>query len=134
MHDTELPMDDKALRQFGLIMAGMIAVFFGLLIPWIWDFSSPLWAWVVAAVFLLLALAWPRGLAPIYKVWMKIGAVLGWINTRLILGLVFFVIFVPFGLVMRLFKDPMRRSLHQPVDSYRVPSNQPQTKNLTRPF
>lgn len=134
MHTPDTPMDDKALRQFGLIMAGMIAVFFGLLIPWIWDFSSPSWAWIVAAVFLLLALAWPRGLAPVYKVWMKIGAVLGWINTRLILGIVFFLIFVPFGLVMRLFKDPMRRRLHQPVDSYREPSSQPQTKNLTRPF
>ena len=126
--------DKKALRQFGLIMAGMIVLFFGLLIPWIWDFASPLWVWLVAAAFVLLALVLPVALGPVYRGWMKVGAVLGWINTRLILGIVFFLIFVPFGLMMRLFNDPMRRKLHEPVDSYRVKSQQPKVGNLEKPF
>ncbi len=127
-------LDNKALRQFGLIMAGMIVLFFGLLIPWIWDFASPLWAWLVAAGFALVALLYPAILGPVYRGWMKVGAVLGWINTRLILGIVFFLIFVPFGLLMRLFNDPMRRRLHEPVDSYRVKSQQPKVGNLEKPF
>lgn len=124
----------KQLRQFGLIMAGMITLFFALLIPWIWGIALPLWPWVVAGVFAAVALIAPGLLKPVYQVWMKIGHVLGWINTRLILGIVFFLIFVPVGLVMRLMKDPMRRKLHEPVESYRVESKQPVTENLERPF
>ena len=43
--------DKQELRKFGLIFAGMFILFFALLLPWIWDKPSPLWAWIVAAVF-----------------------------------------------------------------------------------
>ena len=43
---------------------------------------------------------------------MKFGNVMNWINTRLILGVMFYGIFLPIGLCMRLFgKDPMQRTL-----------------------
>ena len=126
--------DPKQLRQFGLIMAGMIVLFFALLIPWIWDLAIPLWPWIVGGLFAAVAFVAPKLLQPVYGVWMKIGHVLGWINTRLILGIVFFLIFVPVGLMMRLVKDPMRRKLHEPVESYRVESKQPVAENLEKPF
>ena len=126
--------DPKQLRQFGLIMAGMVISFFALLIPLIWEFALPLWPWVVAALFAALALSAPRLLQPVYVVWMKVGAILGWINTRLILGVVFFLIFVPIGIVIRTVKDPLRRKLHEPIDTYRIKSKQPSVGNLERPF
>ena len=86
--------DKQELRKFGLIFAGMFILIFGLLLPWIWDKPSPRWPWIVAAVFIAAALAVPMMLGPVYRLWMKIGHVLGWINTRIILGLVFFFIFV----------------------------------------
>ena len=124
----------KQLRQFGLIMAGMITLFFGLLIPWIWGIALPLWPWIVAGVFVAFALTAPGLLKSVYQVWMKIGHVLGWINTRLILSMVFFLIFVPVGLVMRLARDPMRRKLHEPTETYRIESKQPVAENLERPL
>ena len=126
--------EPKQLRQFGLIMAGMIVLFFALLIPWIWGFEIPLWPWVLAGAFAVVAAAAPSLLRPVYTGWMKVGAVLGWINTRLILGIVFFLIFVPAGLVMRAVRDPMRRRLNEPVSSYRIPSKQPVVDNLEKPF
>jgi hypothetical protein len=52
---------------------------------------------------------------------MRLGEVLGWINTRVILGAIFFLLFTPLGLYMRLRgKDPMRRTLAPEAESYRV--------------
>jgi saxitoxin biosynthesis operon SxtJ-like protein len=67
----------------------------------------------VAAAFLLAGLIAPRSLSGIYAVWMRIGEALAWINTRIILTLIFFLVVTPTGLVMRLFGrsplDPRRR-------------------------
>lgn len=125
----------KDLRSFGLIFAALLCVFFGLLIPWIWSFASPRWPWIVGGVFAILALAAPAALRPAYIVWMKIGAVLGWINTRILLGVVFFGMCLPFGIVMRIFRrDPMSRKLDSESESYRITSKQPDHNNLERPF
>ena len=122
------------LRKFGLVTAAMVLVFFELLIPWIWSLDWPIWPLVVAGILVLFALIAPAALGPFYKVWMKFALILGWINTRIILGFIFFVFFLPFGFVMRLFNDPMRRKLDESTDSYRVISKSPKTENLEKPF
>jgi hypothetical protein len=72
-------------------------------------------------MLLVLALAWPRSLTHVYRLWMTVGEVLGWINTRLILGVIFYLLFTPLGVCMRLRgKDPMRRTLSPEAESYRV--------------
>ena len=50
--------DHKGLRQFGLQMALVIPMLFGLLLPWLFGWFWPLWPWMVAAGFLLLALVY----------------------------------------------------------------------------
>jgi hypothetical protein len=132
---TRGAVDRKQLRQFGLVMAGGLTLIFGLLIPWLWDHSFPLWPWIAGAVFAGAGLAIPSALAPIFRVWMKIGHGLGWINTRIILGLVFFVIFMPVALVLGIFhKDPMTRRFEPERRSYRIPSTAPPPKQMERPF
>ena len=74
--------DKQELRKFGLVFAGMFILIFGLLLPWIWDKSSPMWPWIVAAAFVAVALLVPTALGPVYRLWMKIGHALGWLNTR----------------------------------------------------
>ena len=70
---------------------------------------------------MVLALAWPRSLTQVYRLWMTVGEVLGWINTRLILGALFYLLFTPMGLYMRLRgQDPMRRTWTPEAESYRV--------------
>jgi len=128
-------MQRKDLRSFGLVMAAALILIFGLLLPWIFDHAIPKWPWLGAGVFASLALIWPGVLAPVYKAWMKFGHVAGWINTRIILGLVFFLIVLPIGLLMRLSgKDPMARKLSAEPASYRVPSHRHDPKSLERPF
>ena len=125
----------KELRQFGVIMGVFIVLFFGLLIPWIWGLSFSTWPWIIASVFAGVALVLPVVLKPIYSVWMKLAHVLGWINTRLLLSLVFYLIILPIGVILRLSgKDPMHRKLDPELQTYRVKSKQPSIDHLEKPF
>ena len=58
---------------------------------------------------LILGFLAPNTLSYPYKVWMKIGLALGWINSRIILGIIFLLVLEPISLFMRLIGyDPLR--------------------------
>jgi len=125
----------KELREFGLIFGSILVLLFGILIPWTFDFGFPVWPWWVLVVTGGLAIIYPLGLKPFYKVWMMFGAIMGWLNTRLILGIVFYLVFMPFGLVMKLFgKDLLSRKLDSKLTTYRVLHNQQVKNNMENPF
>ncbi len=62
----------------------------------------------------------PRTLGPVERAWLAVGAVLAWVNTRIILTLLFYVVVTPVALVMRLFRDPLERRLDRDSASYWV--------------
>ena len=53
--------------------------------------------------FCILGIAIPFILKPIYWVWMIFATILGWIMTRVILSLLFYIIVTPIGLIPRFF-------------------------------
>jgi hypothetical protein len=127
--------DKRELRQFGFTVGIIVAVLFGGVLPWLFDRAFPLWPWIIAGVFLGWALILPKTLYPLYRAWMAIGHVLGWINTRIILGLIFYAMILPIGLIMRMFgRDPMRRRFDKRASSYRIQSTNQPKENLERPF
>jgi len=126
---------NKELREFGLIFGTIFVLLFGLLIPWLFDKSFPLWPWYVLAFMGGVAIIFPLGLKPFLKIWMMFGAVMGWINTRIILGLVFYLVFMPFGLVMKVFgKDLLSRKLDSDASTYRVVHKEENNSNMENPF
>ena len=77
----------------------------------------------------------PAALRPVYTTWMKIGHGIGWVNTRIILGVLFYVIVLPMGLIMRLFgKDPMARKRDESASSYRIESVSEAKDRLEKPY
>jgi hypothetical protein len=110
----------RQLRDFGLLVGGIFGAI-GLW-PMVWRHQSPrFWAVTLAVVLVLPALVAPSVLKPAYRAWMALAEVLAWINTRIILGLVFFLVVTPIGLVMRLLgRDPMRRQFDRAGESYRI--------------
>ncbi len=132
----EIPkLDRKGLREFAFVTGGIVAVLFGLFCPWLLESGTPLWPWVVAGVLAVWGLAAPMSLQPVYHGWMKFGLVLSRITTPLILGVVFYGLILPMGLVMRLMgRDPMARRFDDAADSYRVQHPKPPRKNVERPF
>lgn len=134
MSTSDEKMSPKELRKFGLVTGGMLVLFFYLLIPWIWELTRHPWPLIAAGVLASMALIFPASLGPVYKVWMLFAEALGWVNTRIILSVIFFVLFFPFGMIMRMFNDPMRRKLDASADSYRLPSSPTKPDNMERPF
>lgn len=125
----------KELREFGLVTGAIVVALFGLLLPWLFDHAWPRWPWIIAGVLWAWALLLPASLLPVYKGWMAIGHALGWINTRIILGIMFYLMFLPVGLILRLLgKDPMARRVDKSQASYRV-SHAPRKKDhVERPY
>jgi hypothetical protein len=125
----------KELRDFGLVLGAIVAVLFGLALPWFLGHEYPRWPWVVAGVLWVWALSFPTTLGPVHRGWMAIGHLLGWLNTRIILGIMFFVIFLPVGMVMKLVgKDPMARQQLKDLSSYRVKSQSLARNHVERPY
>lgn len=134
MHDIP-KLDREGLRDFGLLTGTIIVVLFGLLIPIVRGHALPVLPWTIALPLWALALAAPMSLSPVYQVWMRIGLVLGWINTRLILAIIFYLVVIPTGLLMRLFQgDPMQRKFEPQRQTYRVTSNVRSNRHMERPF
>ena len=128
-------LDKKGLRDFGLLFGFMAALVFGIIAPLLFGHSLPLWPWIVSAIAWSWALLLPQTLNPFYQVWARIGLVMGWINTRLILGMIFYLIVTPMGIIRRVFgNDPMRREWRRTVESYRLPSQVRTGKSMEKPF
>jgi len=125
----------EQLRVFGLTLGGILVLVFGLALPWLFHRAYPLWPWVTAGVLMSAALIWPACLQPVFRAWMTVGNWLGWINTRIILGIMFYTVLLLAGWLMKLAgKDPMARRFDKRASSYRVPSQVRPADHLERPF
>jgi hypothetical protein len=128
-------LDAAGLRRFGFTTAALFVGIFALALPWLRDRVMPQWPFVVAAVFALPALVYPLALRPLYAAWMRVGLVLGAINSRIILGVFFVVLVVPVALWFKVFgRDSMMRRFQKDVATYRVPSRQREPKSMEAPF
>ena len=104
-------------RSFGLVFAG----FFALLAAYGWWHASSRWPYylAIAVAFLAVALVRPDILRPLNRAWTKLGYILGMIVSPLVLGLIFFVVMTPIGLLMRLLrKDTLRLRRDPGAGSY----------------
>lgn len=128
-------LDKAGYRKFGLVTSAIIVGLFGLAIPWLFSLNFPRWPWIGAGVLSTWALILPATLKPVYIGWMKFGNMMNWINTRIILGILFYGMFMPFGFVMRLLgNDPMRRKLDNDAVSYRIESQPDARENVEHPY
>ncbi|NIR28423.1 MAG: sxtJ [Gammaproteobacteria bacterium] len=132
----EIPeADRKGLREFGLVIGGMVAGLFGLMFPWLLESPVPVWPWALGGILGVWALVAPDTLRPVYRLWMRFGLLLNRVTTPIILGVVFFLIITPVGFVMRLAgKDPMARRLDGAARSYRVASRETDKDNMEKPY
>lgn len=110
----------KELRRFGLLVGSVFAVI-GLW-PLVFRGESPrLWAMILGSLLIVLGTMVPQSLKRVHQGWMQVGHVLGSINTKIILGIIYYGLFTPMGLVMRLMgKDSMHRALAKEATTYRV--------------
>ena len=90
---------------------------------------------VVGLVLVVLARVWPRALLRPNAVWTRIARILGWINTRLLLTVVFFFMLVPLALIWRLIgRDPLQARRTASSGWHSVPLRYRNRDHLERMF
>ncbi len=100
----------KQLREFGLLIGFGFPILIGWLLPLLFGHEFRIWTICIGVPGLILGLASPRLLHYPYKIWMELGHALGWVNSHIILGLVFIFVLQPIAFIMRLAGyDPLRR-------------------------
>ena len=100
-HPNPFAPSPRMLRQF----AGLWILFFGALAAWQAFHQNPRWAMILGALALTLGplgLAWPRAIKPVFIGWMALVWPIGWLVSRLILGVLFYGMFTPIAAVFRL--------------------------------
>ncbi|HEY4494639.1 MAG TPA: SxtJ family membrane protein [Candidatus Paceibacterota bacterium] len=108
---------DKDLRKFGLLI-GSILILFGLYF-WFKDKNYDDFFFFIGGILVLLGIHLPRSLKALYKIWMALGVILGFIVTNVILTVFFYLIVTPFALVAKFARKKfLDQSFKAPVDSY----------------
>ncbi len=93
--------DKKEVKKFGFLVGGVLIV---ISIFMIWkEIAYYQILLIISAALILLAVIIPKVLKPIYKIWMTLAVILGWIMTRVILTILFYLIVTPIGVIGRLF-------------------------------
>lgn len=122
-------------RMFGLLFSALfVAIGLG---PLVHGGAIRIWSLGVAALFLVAALAYPRVLAPLNRLWLSFGLLLHKIVNPVVMGLMFFVTVTPIGLLMRLRgKDLLRLRLEPQAKSYWIERRPPgpTSESMTHQF
>ena len=87
-----------------------------------------IWSLIISIAFLILGLLNSKILFPLNKIWFKFGILLGKIISPLIMGLIFFVVVTPIGLLMRLFNKDLINLKFNKSKSYWIEKNEPKSK------
>ena len=77
-----------------------------------------IWSIVIAIIFLTLALVKPQILNPLTKLWIKFGELIGKFISPIVIGLIYFVILTPIGLLMRIFNKDLLNLKFSKESSY----------------
>ena len=94
-----------------------------------------MWLLAIAGFLIAASLVRPISLRYPYRVWMLIGHCLGWVNTRVLMAVLFYGIVTPAAVFMRLLKrDTMGRSFDPAAASYRVIKTPRSPEHVTHPF
>ena len=126
----------KELRKFALMMMWAIPLLFMVIFPWIFDSAVLWWSLLASVIAGALHLFYPKGIYPFYRIWMAIAFVIGWINTRVILALIFYIIIFPTGILLRIFGKLQYQSVvdQNKPSFWEAASDKLDEKDLERPF
>ena len=86
------------------------------------------WSLLISFGFLILGLMNSKILSPLNKLWFKFGLILGKIISPLIMGIIFFVVVTPIGIVMRVLKKDLLNLKYNQKETYWIEKTGPKSK------
>ena len=122
-------MDDIKIssnRSFGIVF--FVVFLLIALYPLTYGGEIRIWSLIISIIFLILGLLNSKILAPLNKIWFKFGILLGRIVSPLIMGIIFFLVVTPVGLIMRLLGKDVLNLKYNKNKSYWIKKNGPESK------
>ena len=113
-------------RSFGVIF--FVVFLLIALYPVINNGEIRIWSLITSIIFLILGLLNSKLLNPLNKIWFKFGIVLGKIISPLIMGIIFFLVVTPTGLIMRLLRKDILNLKYNQNSSYWIEKKGPKSK------
>ena len=103
-------------KSFGIVFFIVFLIIF--VYPFFFDGNIRIWSLIVSLLFLVLGLINSRILTPLNRLWFKFGMFLGKFISPIIMGIVFFIVVTPTGLIMRAFKKDLLNLKKKDSKSY----------------
>jgi uncharacterized membrane protein len=122
-------MDDIKIgsnRSFGIVFFVVFLII--ATYPLINDDELRLWSLIISIVFLFLGLVNSKILNPLNKLWFKFGIFLGKIISPLVMGIIFFLVVTPIGLLMRLLNKDLLNLKFKNNNTYWIEKTEPKSK------
>ena len=122
-------MDDIKIssnRSFGIVF--FIVFLFIALYPLSYSGEIRVWSTIISLIFLVLGLLNSKILTPLNKLWFKFGIFLSKIISPLIMGIIFFLVVTPIGLIMRIFGKDVLNLKYNKNQSYWIVKKGPKSK------
>ena len=113
-------------RNFGIVF--FVVFLLIALYPIINNQNVRIWSLIIASIFFILGIINSNLLNPLNKVWFKFGLQLGKFISPLVMGIIFFLVVTPTGLIMRLFKKDLLNLKYNENSTYWVEKNGPKSK------
>lgn len=127
MNDVKLGSN----KSFGIVFFVVFLII--AIYPILSDGNLRLWSLIISLAFLILGLINSRLLTPLNKLWFKFGILLGKIISPVIMGIIFFLVVTPIGILMRLFKKDVLNLSFNDNKSYWIEKND-QKSNMKNQF
>ena len=113
-------------KSFGIVF--FIVFFIIAIFPLINNSEIRIWAVIISLIFLILGLINSKILTPLNKAWFKFGIFLGKIISPLIMGIIFFLVVTPIGILMKMLKKDLLNLKFNKHKSYWIEKSEPKSK------
>ena len=113
-------------RSFGIVF--FIVFLLIALYPLLKDNDLRIWSLVISFIFLILGLINSKILTPLNRLWFKFGLLLGKFISPLIMGIIFFIVVTPIGVIMRLLKKDLLNLKYNKKETYWIDKSGPKSK------
>ena len=124
-------MDQKDIKIGSNKSFGVVFFLVFLLIslyPLINDGNLRIWSFVISIIFLILGILNSKILSPLNKIWFKFGLLLGKIMSPIVMGIIFFIVVTPTGLILRLFQKDVLNLKFNNNNTYWIEKSGPKSK------
>ena len=124
-------MDQKDIKIRSNKSFGVVFFLVFLLIslyPLINDGNIRIWSFVISIIFLILGVSNSKILSPLNKIWFKFGLLLGKIISPVVMGIIFFIVVTPTGLILRLFQKDVLNLKFNNNNTYWIEKSGPKSK------